>query len=200
MTTYSQLAAMMGPDPLVDCIARGANMQRRFAGLGDATALTPQQSATLLNLGLQYASWRDQVLSIADRTGDGEGAASNLRKLVNAASRQFNKLIGGDLSMGAVLQQTMADTMAYIREVYADNTPTLNDIYAATGANIRNLVVSVTSTAGAAAGALIKSAADEAGVEPAEITGGVNRVALAIGAVAAVVGLSQLVAIFGRRR
>ena len=185
---------------LLNCMTKGASFDRAVSGLGEATALTPQQHAALINLAGQYSSWKAKVLAFADSTSDEQGNATNLRNLVASASRSFNRFIGGEVAQGTALKTTMANTMALIREASSSSMPSLQDAYAATGSSINTLIVSLASTAGSAAGALLKSAADQIGIEPAEITGGVSKVALAIGAVAAAITLSQLVTIFGRRK
>ena len=142
--------------------------------LGDVEGLTPQQSAALLNLGLQYAHWRARVLTVADDLDN-----QTLRNLVDSASRSYNRLLAGDLDQGDALKRTMANTLSMISDLGA-STMSLQDVTSTTARAISDLVVSVAHTAGAAAGAAVAAAAEELGVDPADVGSGIGKVAIAV--------------------
>lgn len=196
MTTYAALQSRLN-NPLLEYLGQCEADHAALAGV--EPSFTPEQSAALLNLGIRYAQWRTQVLDIADSTDDSEGIASTLRNLVDDASRQFNKFIGGDFSMGNVLQQTMSNTMDLAAQARSSNFPALRDVYDATTSSLQTLIVTTARTAGSAAGALLKSAADELQVEPAEVGSGIKYVAAAVGLAATAYILFQLRIIFRRR-
>lgn len=205
MTTYAQLQSMMGKNPLLGAIVAGNRFERQVRGLGDATALSPQQTAALAALGASFTSWRDQVLAFADSTDDSEGNAGTLRNLVASAARSFNRFIAGDVDQGTAMQRTMTQTMDFIREIDANNSsiPSLQDVYDATGSSLRALIVSIGSTAGEAAGSLIAAGAKAAGVKPADVGAGIGKIAVAVGLVAGAVALTQaksIISLFRRRK
>lgn len=200
MTTYAQLQAMMGRNPLLGAIASGRRFELQVRGLGDAASDALQRSVLLMNLNGSFAQWRQKVLDFADNTDDSEGAAGTLRNLVASAARSFNRFIAGDADQGAAMQRTMAATMDLIRQMGASNIPGIQDIYDNTSGNLRALLVSVASTAGQAAGTLIAEGAKAAGVEPADVGAGIGKVALAIGLVGGAVVLTQAKSILGMFR
>jgi hypothetical protein len=198
MTTHAQLQAMMGKNPLLGAIASGRRFERQVCGLEDAAALTPQQSAALMNIANKYVAWKQQITDIAD-SGDVDSAVGRqLKTLVGYATRAFNRLVGGELDQGNVLQRDMATTMEFARgELDQSAIPSLQELYESVGSSIAVLVVSVARTGGAAAGALVKAAADELGIEPQDALVTTGKVAIAVGLVAGAVALTQVRSILG---
>ncbi len=193
----------MSADLFVQHMLDGANFYRSVGATGDASALTPQQSAALLSLGFQFNTWREKVLAVADRNDDSTGDASNLRNLVSSAVRSFNRFIEGDVQQGTAMRNTMNQTMDYIRQINADNSPSLQEAYTATTGSLSTLIVGVAATAGQGAGALIASAAKELDVKPADIGSGIGKIAIAAGLIGGAVILTQaksIVSLFKRRK
>ena len=161
-------------------------------GLGDA-ASTEQ---AILAVTRQFNGWVAQVNRA--KSGLEPGLAKTLDNLVASATRSYNRFLAGEVAQGDALQRTMAATVDLIRTANATNLPSVEEFYSTTKQAIQDLVVGTAKTAGSAAGAAIKAAADELGVEPKDVGAGVSKLATAAIVVGAAVVLVQLAPIIRR--
>ena len=161
-------------------------------GLGDA-ASTEQ---AILAVTRQFNGWVAQVNRAKSRLVP--VLAKTLDNLVASATRSYNRFLAGEVAQGDALQRTMAATVDLIRTANATNLPSVEEFYSTTKQAIQDLVVGTAKTAGSAAGAAIKAAADELGVEPKDVGAGVSKLATAAIVVGAAVVLVQLAPIIRR--
>lgn len=160
------------------------------SGLGATDAVAMRVRAVAEN----YQAWKTGVMRAVALGIE----PVTLANVVARTDATYNALIAGDVSRADILGRTMAAVSDLIREaatpVALQALPTIQSAYTTTTQAIRDLVQALASTAGSAAGTVLKSAADAAGVKPELVGGGVKTII-----VAAAVGLVALAALKAMR-
>lgn len=164
---------------------------------GNGLGAAPSTEQAVLVVTRKFNGWVVQVNRA--KSGMEPGLAKTLDNLVASATRSYNRFLAGEVAQGDALQRTMAATVDLIRTANATNLPSIEELYNTTKQAIQDLVVGTAKTAGSAAGAAIKAAADELGVEPKDVGAGVSKLATAAIVVGAAVVLVQLAPIIRRR-
>lgn len=166
---------------------------RKNGGLG---AVGPSTEQLVLDVKRQFEAWVAQVNRA--KSGLEPGLANTLDNLVASATRSYNRFLAGEMAQGDALQRTMRATTDLIKEARSWNLPSVEELYNTTGTAIQNLIVGTAKTAGTAAGAAVKAAADALGVKPEDIGGGISKLATAAIVVGGAVVLIQLSPIIRR--
>ena len=175
-------------------IYNAANTYRsRHRGMGEAGASTAQ---LVLAVNRQFNAW---VASVdAAKRGMEPGLARTLDNLVASATRSRDRFFAGEVAQGDAMQRTMKATTDLVREARSSNLPSVVELYDTTKQAIQDLVVGTAATAGKAAGASIKAAADALGVKPEDVGGGISKLATAAIVVGGAIVLVQLAPIIRR--
>ena len=171
----------------------GAMNSRRHNGMGAVGAPTEQ---LVLAVNRQFSAWSAQVQRA--KVGMEPGLARTLDNLVASAGRSRDRFLAGEVAQGDAMQRTMRATTDLIREAKSSNLPSVEELYGTTKQAIQDLVVGTAATAGKAAGAAIKAAADAMGVKPEDVGAGISKLATAAIVVGGAVVLIQLAPIIRR--
>ena len=166
---------------------------RRNGNLGAVGASTEQ---LVLAVNRQFTAWVASIESA--KRGMEPGLSRTLDNLVASATRSRDRFFAGEVAQGDAMQRTMKATTDLVREAKSWNLPTVEELYGTTKQAIQDLVVGTAATAGKAAGASIKAAADALGVKPEDIGGGISKLATAAIVVGGAIILVQLAPILRR--